>query len=754
MSETRAHSSAIKVEALWQQLAALEDGSMAPAEREKLMAVLEESRAARHLYMEYFAHSVALKEEARFLFEQGQLPVLVDSLKQWRRLRRSLLAAAAVVTAAAIIVSIIMIRLPESGRLTADAVGGTKWMVDGEVQVSSPIKRTVAAGSTVQVLSGTLKLKDKSGAAMVIQGPARVSFPKLDKPVISMGWMWIDSGKSNQSFEVSTPDLLVRDIGTCFGVRVPEYGAAELHVIAGKVDVRSKSKGKSITLLEPEKQGVAIPVVGNMSRLALARDPFPEIDKLLAAQSDYPTTVSSQNPAGYWRMEETLPGVLANEVPGGIVGRSHALVKLGDPGPNRENGLGGLGRSNPSIYLPRLLDGAPLVMGKIPVHTGGIFQDDFETPQNFTHGVADTIWHGVINAKSSLLLDANTSTPGLLHMKTPSYKGWAADRNNAPFLYMNVAGDFDARVQVMDQTSGDYSVAALMARLGGSAANDSIGENYMSVNSNRFGSNWLQARTLQDGGQNDSIGSTNSLYPRHLRLTRESNTFRTFESTDGINWKALNWGGLRGALIGVDLVRDDLDGLPLQVGLWQGSFSNSGHTADFDNFSIKIALDPSAPRSSGESARVARKEGAVSFWMRRESIGYQRAILWSAGDGPADASIQAYIYPDGRVGFFMEDGRHDVLITTTETIDTGTWHHFAVSWSPSVVELYLDGKQIAREAGVRAMQQGSLPELRFGSGPASQDTTSFNGWLDDAALWNRALSQIEVQQQYRSASGD
>jgi hypothetical protein len=94
----------------------------------------------------------------------------------------------------------------------------------------------------------------------------------------------------------------------------------------------------------------------------------------------------------------------------------------------------------------------------------------------------------------------------------------------------------------MDQTSGEYSVAGLMARLGGSAVNDSIGENYMSVNANRFGSNWIQARTLQAGGQNDSIGSTNSLYPRHLRLTRESNTFRAFESADGSNWKSVNWG--------------------------------------------------------------------------------------------------------------------------------------------------------------------------------------------------------------------
>jgi hypothetical protein len=110
-------------------------------------------------------------------------------------------------------------------------------------------------------------------------------------------------------------------------------------------------------------------------------------------------------------------------------------------------------------------------------------------------------------------------------------------------------------------------------------------------------------------------------------------------------------------------MRDDLDGLPLQVGLWQGSFSADIHTADFDNFSIRIAPDPtslSAPRPGGTSARVARKEGTVSFWMRRDPSEERKEMLW---DRPLT----------------LAEARHQFRSAKGKTVATGTslsrsWH--------------------------------------------------------------------------------
>ena len=296
-----------------------------------------------------------------------------------------------------------------------------------------------------------------------------------------------------------------------------------------------------------------------------------------------------------------------------------------------------------------------------------------------------------------------------------------------------------------------------MARLGAPAANGNPGEDYMTVTSNRFGNNHIQARTLQDGAQNDSIGFSHAAFPRHLRLTRTGNTFHAFVSADGRSWQPVSWGGLRGKPIGVALVRDDLDGLPLQVGLWQGSFSTSGHSADFDNFHIRIAPDPSssltASHPGGTPARVARKEGAVSFWLRRKPGGGDPEILWAAGENMVDDAIHARLEADGRVAFFMEDGRYDVLITSQESIADGKWHHLAASWSPSAVDLYLDGRRVGIDTEFREMQRGILTELRFGGGMAGSGTVPFTGWIDEIALWDRSLTSTEVSQQFHSARG-
>ena len=742
--------------ALWLVFQELEDGTLEPDKRDELMARIERSPTTQRAYLEYFEMSAMLEAEAAIQDEEGKLPIVGSSRMSFRSMRSSVLVAAAVLILGAIVAALIMVNSPEPRQLIAVVAADTKWQVDGSAQDPDANEWVVSPGSTVNVSSGTVKLRFDSGAVMVMQGPARVSFPELNKPVLKNGWLWIDSGKSDESFEVSTPKLIVRDIGTRFGVRVPEKGPAEVHLIEGKVEVLSKSTQKVITTLEPEKRGVSITAVGKPTKLALARDPFPELERLLAALGNYATTVRSQNPSGYWRMEEEAPGALDNEIPEGAIGRRHTQVRLGEPGPGPESGFHGFDRGNSSARLPAEPDDAPLLLGATPMHMGDLFRDDFNTPHDYTGGVTNTIWHGVVNAENAVSLDADTTTAGRLRIEATDSKGWEAGRNNAPFLYMNVSGDFDARVEVTAQTSGNYSVGALMARLGAPSANGEPGEDYMTVTSNSFSFNGTQARTLRDGAQNDSSVSSNVTFPRHLRLTRTGNTFRAFESADGTSWKPVSWGGMRGLPIDVDLVRDDLDGLPLQVGLWQGSFSKDLHTADFDNFSIRIASDPSSlstPRAGGTPARVARKEGAVSFWMRREPGEERKEMLWAAGELGADALIHTHLTASGAVGFFMKDGRSDIRITSKDSIVDGQWHHIVASWNTSTVNLYVDGTQAASTREFRVMKKGILSDLSFGGGTWASGFAPFAGWIDEIALWDRSLTPAEVRHQFHSAKG-
>jgi hypothetical protein len=186
------------------------------------------------------------------------------------------------------------------------------------------------------------------------------------------------------------------------------------------------------------------------------------------------------------------------------------------------------------------------------------------------------------------------------------------------------------------------------------------------------------------------------------------------------------------------------------------ALSAGGIIGTVDQFSLRadpVTSGRSNPQQALAPANVARKEGAVSFWMRREPGKMRREMLWSAGETPQDASLHTHLAADGRVGFFIENGRYDVLVTSEESIANGRWHHLAASWSPSSVDLYVDGRLVANDTDHRGIQQGILPELRFGGGPPAFKTAPFSGWIDEIALWDRALTPAEVQHQVRSAEG-
>jgi hypothetical protein len=153
-------------------------------------------------------------------------------------------------------------------------------------------------------------------------------------------------------------------------------------------------------------------------------------------------------------------------------------------------------------------------------------------------------------------------------------------------------------------------------------------------------------------------------------------------------------------------------------------------------------------------AQVARKEGALSCWIRREPGEKASELLWAAGEGSRNHSVHAHLTKDGRAGFFMENGRYDVLIASEEPINDGKWHHLVASWSPSEVDLYVDGKLAARDTEFRDMLQGVLPELYFGGNSLDSVFAPFTGLVDEIALWDRALTPEEVRHQFRSAQGN
>jgi regulation of enolase protein 1 (concanavalin A-like superfamily) len=155
---------------------------------------------------------------------------------------------------------------------------------------------------------------------------------------------------------------------------------------------------------------------------------------------------------------------------------------------------------------------------------------------------------------------------------------WADNSNTGPFLYKNVAGDFQATVQVVARDYWWHACAGLMAR----AANPNgagASENWVYIS--HF-PNWNVGNHIRTTVNGASTEMFIKGYPAEpfLRLTRTGSKFFFEVSADGMAWASLP-----GAEAGLD--RPDLPG-ELQVGIWAATYGDLTSTWDFENFAITI----------------------------------------------------------------------------------------------------------------------------------------------------------------------
>jgi ferric-dicitrate binding protein FerR (iron transport regulator) len=527
MSEWKIDGREVSSTSLWRVIEDFENGALSPDAQEELLQILEESQRARAIYLKHFELTALLQIKAATQAEEGTLPVLNDRQRQRKVLRFSILAAAAVIALLAGFAAFVGLNaaVPRSAELTASE--GSVWTIAKNGDDPKPTLEAVEEGSTLQVSSGTVVLELESGTRYVVQGPAKVRFPKLETPVLEHGWFWADTGLETEELEITTDTHWFRDIGTRFGIRVRDDQQVELHVFEGMVEVGTPTTGKKSKAL-PGNAGFVVAADGDLVDTALAVDPFPGLLDLLQAQPRYATTVMGQAPSGYWRLDETEVGSMINQVPGAPTGMCATSVDPHAAGMRPASGFFGFEEENRGAYLP--------------------------------------------------------------------------------------------------------------------------GEDSQSV-----------------------------LY--HL------------DSTAG----------------------------------------------------------------------VSLEEGSVAFWFRRSPDIETTEVLWYAGvpDGGGlgpQMEMHAFLSDAGRVQFFMENGKQDVLLSSSQNSADSQWHHVVASWRRGAVELYLDGQLAARDRGDRTTREHHLTgtNIRFGKtgsgrAPGPGDLGYFRGWVDEIALWNRALTETEVDLQFRAA---
>ncbi|MCR4335454.1 MAG: PKD domain-containing protein [archaeon] len=136
----------------------------------------------------------------------------------------------------------------------------------------------------------------------------------------------------------------------------------------------------------------------------------------------------------------------------------------------------------------------------------------------------------------------------------------------------------------------------------------------------------------------------------------------------------------------------------------------------------------------------------ISAWINMSDFSTNRRIM-QKGDSDNQYRLLAEY---GLLKFHLNGVANGTL--TASLPSTGTWHHIAGTYDGSVIRLYADGSIVAQNTASGKIAT-TTSDLYLGTKKvASAVGDHFKGIMDDVAIWNRALSESEIQALFSASS--
>ena len=108
------------------------------------------------------------------------------------------------------------------------------------------------------------------------------------------------------------------------------------------------------------------------------------------------------------------------------------------------------------------------------------------------------------------------------------------------------------------------------------------------------------------------------------------------------------------------------------------------------------------------------------------------------------------ILPSGAV-LMRKSGGADIASSTTNLSVDGRYHHLVATKNGADVHIYIDGADVTGTVSNQTLSNNTS-QLAIGHNPTATTTDSFDGYVDEVAVYNRALGAAQVQQHYAAAS--
>ena len=279
-----------------QHLQELFDGRLEGQAFEDLQQELRDDTAARAAYREHLHLQNALEFRTKGVDLLNVVPMdLVVERRQRRTMRTAGLAAAAMLALGLLVAALVAARKPKP-TLTFNTSPGTELNVSHALEGEyAPVGMVLEPGSRLTVIRGTVELEFASGVRGIVRGPADLTLQREDLLDLATGTAWFEVPADAVGFKVNTPDLILTDLGTEFGIISERNFLDEVHVFDGKVEVRNRSGLQHKELLQAGQARYAGPA-GRWQETPIRRDhfldelPTQEIELGVVAAEDFSTT--------------------------------------------------------------------------------------------------------------------------------------------------------------------------------------------------------------------------------------------------------------------------------------------------------------------------------------------------------------------------------------------------------------------------------------------------------------------------------
>ncbi len=147
-------------------------------------------------------------------------------------------------------------------------------------------------------------------------------------------------------------------------------------------------------------------------------------------------------------------------------------------------------------------------------------------------------------------------------------------------------------------------------------------------------------------------------------------------------------------------------------------------------------------------------EFTLSFWAKRKNTnGGDRIYLIDKAE-----SFRVWFRSNGDSyqGFVFNETSSGQADTWYKNIKNTSWHHYMLVYDGSFIRLFLDGSEIKGETRCPAAFSGNIRNVSgdLFIGASASGTYNFEGYIDELKIYNRALSEQELNSRFEIIHAD